>query len=411
MAAKGTYRQQGEGSWEIRISTGQKDPETGVYERYRETYYTDASRPLAEQEKTVKEYIEKLAYEIKTGKKPTQNNLTLAKFFEYWIQNYVEPSLKRTTLRGYRETVKNHINPYMGTMKLKDLTPLHIEQLYNKLRAKGASPHIIKDVHTVWGSSLERAYIWGMIPERFKLDRIEPIPRKERIQLKAQKKKKIVWDAEQAYDFLEYAEQKCDRRYYIYLVAFTTGLRRGENIALKWDKIDFENHKITIAASITDNIYDDYNTKTESSVDDVYMIDFLAEKLQQYKELQDVDKTKYRRAYAPDNWVHANPLGELIMRPDTVSDKFKKDLINCNFDRQLAGKEPLPMMVLHDLRHTLATLLYEKFKVPMNLIGEILRHSDPNWFRKVYAHPTVNIQKEPLENIDHMLRGNIFGGK
>jgi integrase len=188
----------------------------------------------------------------------------------------------------------------MGNMKFRDLTPLHIEQLYNKLRAKGTSPHIIKDVHTVWGSSLERAYIWGYIPERFPLDKIEPIPKKERIKLKAKKKEKVVWNSDQTLEFIQYAKDNCGRRYYIYLIAFCTGIRRGENIALKWDKIDFEGRKITIAASITDNVFDDY-TKTEQSLNGVYMIDYLADELKKYKDLQEADKAEYKRAYSRDN--------------------------------------------------------------------------------------------------------------
>ncbi len=391
---KGSCRKQGEDSYELRATVNGFP--------WRETFHGTEEEAMS--------YLDDKLHEFKHGLNPAQSNVDIEHYFEYWDKNYVLPQLKHTTRRGYKETIKNHILTNMsGTTKLKDLTPLHIEQLYNKLRDKGASPNIMRDVHTVWGSSLERAYIWGFIPEKFKLDKLEPVTRKDRIRLKAAKKEKIVWNADQAMDFLVWSWKKSGRRFYLYLIAFTTGIRRGENLALKWDNILFDDRRIKIAASITDGIYEDY-VKTEKSVDDIHMIDFLAEKLQEYKQLQEQDLSEYKRAYSKENWVHAKPLGDLIMHPDTISEKFHNDIVDCNIDREMAGKEPLPMMVFHDLRHAMATLLYEKFGIPRYIIAEILRHSDPNLSRLVYTHPTVEIQKEPLENINRLLREN-FGDK
>jgi integrase len=371
---------------------------------WRETYHGT--------EEAAKLYLDGKILEFKHGKNPAQSNIDIEHFFEYWINNYVEPQLKHTTCRGYKETIKNHIAPNMNLkMRLKDLTPLHIDQLYNRLRLQPkVSSNIMLDVHTVWGSALERAYVWGFITDKFKIDKLEPVTKKDRIKNKIRRKKVVIWNADQAMDFLEWAESNTERRYYVYLMAFTTGLRRGENMAFQWDKVNFDEHKLKVAASITDNVFEDY-VKTEHSVDDLYMIPFLEDKLKQYKTIQDQDKADYKRAYSTENWIHAKPLGDLLMKPDSLSHKFQEDLLYCNYARIKAGKEELPQVVFHNLRHSFATVLYEKFGVSWEIIGELLRHSDPDVFQRFYKHPTSEIQKAPLEKLNELLEKKFsFGG-
>lgn len=393
---KGSWRRQGHGSYEIRISLGY-NPVTGKYDPFRETFYTDTSKPESAQEKQVKDYIAKKIYELKTGNRPAENNMNMVEFFKYWDENYVETQLKKSTKRTYRGTLKNHILPsFLSKIKLRDLTPLHIEQFYNGKRDK-VSNGVLKDCQTVFGSALDRAYIWKFIPEKFKLDSVEPIPRKERIREKAKKKERITWTADQTLVFLNYAEKNCGRRYYIYLIAFTTGLRRGENLGLKWSRLNFAEHYYEIAGSVTEGEFEDY-AKTEKSIGRVYMVDFVAKKLKKYSAQQVEDQLNYGQAYAKEDWVHCNALGERLYHPDTVTDKFKVDLLNCN--KTLEDK--LPIITLHDLRHTVATLLYDKFDVSLEKIAEILRHSDIRTTRDNYAHPTVEIQKGALQNINDL---------
>lgn len=400
MPVKGSFRQISPKSWQIRISFG-KNPTTGKYDRHQETFYPTDPKNIRKSEKECQDYIDKLIYEYRTGEKPGNNNMNMAEFFDYWMKNYVETNLKHSTIRTYKSTVKNHISPSaISKIKLKDFTPLHLDQLYNDLRGK-KSNGVLKDIHTCFGGAMDRAYVWKFIPRKFAIDSVEPLPRKERIKEKAQKKIRQTWNADQALYFLNYAEKNCDRRFYIYLIAFTTGLRRGENLGLKWDKLNLEENYYKIAGSITDGRYEEY-VKTEESAGDVYMIPYVAEKLKAYQKIQGKQRLSYGKAYNNEGWVHATSLGERIMHPDTVTDKFKEDLLACNAERESKKLAPLPVITLHDLRHTVATLLYDKFDVSLERVAEILRHSDPRFTRRVYEHPTVELQKKPLDNINNL---------
>jgi integrase len=132
------------------------------------------------------------------------------------------------------------------------------------------------------------------------------------------------------------------------------------------------------------------------------MIDYVAKKLKKYKAKQDADKLNYGKAYANEGWIHCNSLGERLMHPDTVTDKFKEDILSCNEELKNKNREQLPIITLHDLRHTVATLLYDRFKVPLERVAEILRHSDARFTRRTYTHPTIVLQKDPLKNINNI---------
>ena len=391
-ASKGSYRQRGENSWEIRISLG-KNPVTKKYEYYRETFHGT--------EDECKDRISDLLYELRHGQKPRNSNITVAGFLDYYFANYAEEQLKPSTQRLYKLTINKHIKPYpIVRYKLKDLTPLHVERHYNELR-KTKTPGILKDVHIVLSSAMRQAYIWDFIPDRFKIDKVKPIPAKEQQILKKRaKKKRKTWNPQQVLEFLEWVRSRGLRRYFIYLIASTIGLRRGENMALKWSNIHFEKQYISREGSITENRYEEY---LKEDYRNVFLFPFLKEELRVLYALQEEDKEQYGDLYSTDDWVHADQLGGLLMRPDTLSHKFQGDLKEFNLERTTNNLEPYPRITFHDLRHTCGSLLYNYFGVTLDVVAEILGHkSGPGFLRETYIQDDVSVQKDAFHGFDNL---------
>ena len=390
MPTKGSYRKQGENSWEIRLSFG-KNPIINKYDRYRETFYGT--------EKQCQERINELNYEYRHGSKPQSNTFTVAEYLNYWYEKYVKEELKPTTQRWYKMLMDKHIIPFIGKYKLADIGPLHIENFYNQRRQEVGN-YNIRDIHTCLSSAFNRAFMWRMKNDKF-MDQVEPIPRKERQKLKKSGNQKIVWTPEEAFGFLRFAKLYAGRRYYLYLIALTTGLRRGENLGLMWKYIDFENQIITVAGQVTENGYEDYVKDNEERY--IYLFDYLKEELEVYKELQDKEKDLAKELYNNNDWLHSQPNGKLLMCCHNVTHRFQDDIVAFNALREEKNIRPVPVISLHRLRNTYASLLYECFGVHKELIADILGHYDPD-FSDSYIHKTIKGQKEYLNRFGDFLK-------
>ena len=81
------------------------------------------------------------------------------------------------------------------------------------------------------------------------------------------------------------------------LLAATTGLRRSELFALKWDDIDFSNATLNVSRAIYNQVVG--NCKTEGSSRPLPLDQSIAKTLWSWKEQSDYSK--------PDDWVFASP--------------------------------------------------------------------------------------------------------
>lgn len=54
----------------------------------------------------------------------------MAQHVERWLTEVVRDSVRRRTVQGYCDIARPHILPTLGGMKLAQLQPGHIQQLY-----------------------------------------------------------------------------------------------------------------------------------------------------------------------------------------------------------------------------------------------------------------------------------------
>ena len=161
-------------------------------------------------------------------------NETVASYFESWLQQkkqYVRPG----TYHMYEWVVNYHLVPRLGNVKISGLTPQHLISTYNDIQQDGLSPQTAKHVHKILNDGLETALKWGVIETNVaKLVRTPKVPKKEM----------RVWDETQLAQFFQ--EFTNERYHTFFLVAATTGMRRGEVLGLKWEDIDFEKKKLSV---------------------------------------------------------------------------------------------------------------------------------------------------------------------
>ncbi len=206
--------------------------------------------------KTQKECKEKLDRAIeKNGKVDVirSGKYTVAEWVRLWFETYSKPSIREQTAYYYNNYIEKHIVPGIGDIKLDKLTTIQIQQFYNKLKTsgrvqryehielkdKGLSNRFIRGVHSLLNSALEQAVRERLITanpaEGCKLPKIE-------------KKEMKVLLPEQIGSYL----QEANRRGLLpaYYLELTSGLRRGELLALLWTDLDVENMTISVTKQV-----------------------------------------------------------------------------------------------------------------------------------------------------------------
>ena len=161
------------------------------------------------------------------------------------------------------------------------------------------------------------------------------------------------------------------------------GLRRGELCGLRWSDVDLEHHTITIENTRTQAGKKEIEkgTKTASSTRTLYLPDTLCDMLKAAKEHQQACRATYK------NTVIVMEDGRPF-RPNYLSELFGKFLAD----------NDLPKIVLHELRHTFASLSNQA-GIPANNIGKALGHSTPATTQKIYTHLLDQTHTQAVEGV------------
>jgi hypothetical protein len=155
------------------------------------------------------------------------SRLTVAEFLlEDWLPA-VRPSLRPSTFSSYRMMIEKHLAPRLGDLPLQQLTAPRLNAAYASMLAVGRrrgegglSPRTVRYAHTIMRRALADAVRWNLLARNV-ADSADP-PSAKATRPKAPK----AWSAQDLHRFLEHVRGV--RLYAAYLLAATTGLRRGE---------------------------------------------------------------------------------------------------------------------------------------------------------------------------------------
>ncbi len=113
--------------------------------------------------KQANEALRKFQNELETGYAVNPSSMKLSDWMWTWLDQYL-PNIEATTRSGYKDKIKNQINPYLGNIQLKALTPNTIQKWVNKLhKDQGLSPKTIRNAFLNLSAALEKAVVTQMI--------------------------------------------------------------------------------------------------------------------------------------------------------------------------------------------------------------------------------------------------------
>ncbi len=171
---------------------------------------------------------------------------TLSSWLDYYLNTYSITTLKKSTYDSYESICRNHINPYIGSLKLSELNVQILQNYFNRLFRNGRvkdskelNPKTVQNVHRVLHKAFKVACIYGVIDKNYT----------ELIQLPKYRKKqmRVLSEVEQA----QILKESINTKYGLEIcIALTTEMRLGEIVGFQWSDIDFNNNLFYVRHTI-----------------------------------------------------------------------------------------------------------------------------------------------------------------
>lgn len=332
--------------------------------------------------------LAKRVNELNTGIHISPSKLTVAAYLERWLTDYAATNVSGKTYERYKQIVEKNLMPALGHYHLTKLAPLHIQDYYTWAlqhgRVKGGegglAPRTVLHHHRVLHKALGQAVKWQLLP-RNPGDAVEP-PKAQRAVVKY-----LVSD-----DTAGLLTAVRDTRYFMpALLASSTGMRRGEVLALCWQDVDLDGGRLHVNRSL-EQTKDGLTFKSPKSRRG-RRIDIgksVVDELRRHKVRQAETRLALGPAYHDDGLVVCHPDG-MPWKPDSFSTSFRSFAHSRGFN-----------VSFHALRHSHATQLLERGINP-KVISERLGHANIAITLDVYSHVTPTMQEEAANTYDDVL--------
>lgn len=319
---------------------------------------------------------------------------TVGEWLTKWLSDYAALRVCGSTYRGYEGVMRRYILPQIGGVPLQTLSPEMVQAFYKQLQEPGGglkgkplSARTVLQVHVVLHQALRKAVALGRL-ESNPADRAQGVER-PRIRYKQM----ISLDEHETARLLALA--KGTRLYIPSLLAVTTGLRRGEMLALTWNDIDIDRSTFGVYRT-WDKRGDRYELKepkTRRSRRVVVIPGITNEALRVHRQQQTRLREELGAAYC-------TTYGDLVVCmpdgtpwwPDSFSSAYR------DFIRRegLRGR-------FHDLRRSHGSQLI-KVGVPIKVVSERLGHASTAFTMDVYTDVLTGMQEDAAARIDSMLK-------
>jgi integrase len=226
----GQIIKRGDDTWLVRIFMGRDEQGKRLY----------LNKTIKGKKKDADIYLSKTVTAISTGTFVEPSPLSVNSYLAKWFETAARPRVTEHTFEDYKRLIDRYVKPSpLGAVRLSDLRPLAIQQLYADMQARGLSARTVRYLHAILNSAFKQAVRWGMLSRNpFQLAELPKQTRKEMSAL----------SLHEAAKFLNAAAE--DRWGVLFAFALATGMRPEEYLALQWKDIDFERGTVAVRRAL-----------------------------------------------------------------------------------------------------------------------------------------------------------------
>jgi len=341
---------------------------------------------------------------------------TVEEWLWYWHDNVQTRRVREATLSAQEVMIRRHLVPSLGKIRLRELTPEHVESLLVRLEGPSFNSTSVLKVHRCLSRALVVAVQRGLVARNVCTLIDAPSPQENEVEPLTLKDARSLLEAAQS-----------GRNAARWVLALSVGLRQGEALALAWPNVDLDAGTVAIRQAMSRARYlhgcgrpsscgkrpvDCPNqTGHGAELADVKsragkrmivlpkpLVDALrAQRAAQLEERLAAGSTWWTEPDAPKgkSW-------DLVFRSlDGKPIGHKTDHAAWKALLATAGVRDAR---LHDARHTAASLLLV-LKVPARVVMDILGHSSYQLTMNTYSHVAPELSSEAAE----LMAGALWG--
>ena len=364
-----------DGRWECRLVVG-----------YDERGYPKTKNCLARTKKECLEKLKALRASCEAPEKrelPMGPGMTFGEWMDFWYRNYCRPGLRPNTQSAYEAMIYKHILPALGQIPLGKLSQMDLQQFYTQMKTSGRltrqelygpdlSDRTVRRCH----ANCRAAWVAeeGLIAIN-PADgcRLPPKKGREMQVLTREELQRLLIQA------------KAEGCYELFLLELSTGLRRGELLALQWEDLNVETGELRVERQVTrtGGQLVVSTPKTKASVRTLVLPPPVVEALLDYQ------------AIVHSRWMFPSPKKEDAPRDPASCRKKLETILERTGCRHVR---------FHDLRHTFATEALEH-GMDVKTLSAVIGHVSAATTLDIYTHVTNQMRTQAAEKIDRRMGG------
>ena len=378
---RGNITRRGKASWRLKFDLG-TDPATGK----RLTQYATVRGTKKDAERE----LNKQLAQVDEGSFVERSATTVAEYARHWQTAIAAAKASAKTLERYGEIIAQHIIPRLGNIALQKLDGGKIDEFYAHLRMAGRrdskgglAAQTVMHIHRLLSQILSSA-VKARKLRASPMQAVQTTPKVRREEIQ------VLDDAELA-KLLKHLKGRSI--YMPVLTAASTGMRRGEILALRWKDIDLDRATLQVAQVIEETKAGLAlkEPKTERSRRTIALPARLVQEFRQHRKEQAELRLKLGLGKDERDLVFPTFDGHL-RSPRPFSKEFAREA-------EAAG---VPHVTFHGLRHTHITHLLRS-GVPVHVVSARAGHANPSVTLNIYAHLLPGQQEGAAAVVDAAL--------